>query len=81
MKNEHIEETVLEQLLLKVSQNEIKIEQIEQFLNDIKLRNRKTKNMLAQLNREDQCTHDWVGLHGHPAAMECKKCNKIEKAI
>ena len=27
------------------------------------------------------CNHEWIGLHGHPAALECKKCGEIVRAI
>ena len=30
---------------------------------------------------EIECKHDWFGLHGHPAALECQKCGLVEKVI
>lgn len=26
-----------------------------------------------------ECQHDWVGLHGHPAALECKRCGALRR--
>ena len=80
MKNEHREESILEFLILKIAQNENDIKQAEQLLNDIKLRNRKVLNVLSQKNKEENCNHIWLELHGHPAALECKKCGKLEKS-
>jgi hypothetical protein len=36
---------------------------------------------LNQAQQEDSfdCKHEWIGLHGHPAAYECKKCRKLSK--
>ena len=27
------------------------------------------------------CEHEWTGLHGHPAALECEKCGDIVRVI
>jgi len=73
------EESCFEKLLLKIAQNEIDIKTIEQLLDSIKLRNRKVKNVIKQMLREESCDHDWLGLHGHPGVYECQKCNKLKK--
>ena len=26
-----------------------------------------------------QCKHEWMGLFGHPAAFECKKCKLLRR--
>lgn len=26
-----------------------------------------------------QCDHEWVGLYGHPAVYECKKCKALRR--
>ena len=33
-----------------------------------------------QINEAD-CKYEWIGLHGHPAAFECKKCGKLSKGF
>jgi len=81
MENEHIEETGLEQLILKVTQNYQDIKQAELILNNIKLWNIRVKNILLQLNKQNYCEHEWLGLYGHPAVFECQKCGKLEKAV
>lgn len=31
---------------------------------------------------KEECNHsDWIGLHGHPAALECKACGYIVEAL
>ena len=29
---------------------------------------------------QTECNHDYIGLHGHPAAYECSKCGNLLKA-
>jgi len=79
MNNKDIEETLTEQLALKLRQNENDITLMERILSNIKLRNRKALNVIKQLAKEKQCEHIFLELHGHPAALECKKCGKLEK--
>ncbi len=29
--------------------------------------------------RKEPCDHEWIGLHGHPAAFECSKCKALRR--
>ena len=29
--------------------------------------------------KSSQCDHEWIGLYGHPAVFECKKCKLLRR--
>ena len=28
---------------------------------------------------KEPCAHEWIGLYGHPAAFECRKCGALRR--
>ena len=39
----------------------------------------KKYNKPLHADTKPPCDHEWVGLYGHPAAFECKKCKALSR--